>query len=142
MGTSTITSYIESAAGVAFGGRTGLTSITVGLLFLLSLFFGPLIGMIGQYSPITAPALILVGSMMIQNINKIEWDDYSESIPVFLTIVGIPFCYSIGDGLSLGFISYPLIKILSGKGKEVSWIMYVTAIMLLGYFVFIRARLG
>ena len=142
LGTSTVTSYIESAAGIAYGGRTGLTSVAVGLLFLVSLLLGPLIGVIGQYPPITAPALILVGSMMMQNIKKIKWDDYSESIPAFLTMVGIPFCYSIADGLALGFISYPVIKLLSGKGRSVSWLMYVMAWMLFLYFIFVRARMG
>ena len=116
--------------------------MTVGLLFLVSLIFGPLIGMIGNYPPITAPALILVGAMMIQNVRKINWEDYSESIPAFLTIVGIPLCYSIADGLALGFISYPIIKFFSGRGKNVSWLMYLMAAMLLAYFIFIRAKLG
>jgi len=142
LGTSTVTSYIESAAGVAYGGRTGLTSITVGVLFLLSLFFGPLIGMIGQYAPITAPALIIVGVMMIQNVKKIDLDNYSESIPAFLIMVGIPLFYSIADGLALGFICYPVIKFFSGRGKDVSWLMYLIAILLLAYFILIRARLG
>jgi len=142
LGTSTITSYIESATGVAFGGRTGLTSVTVGLLFLFALFFGPLIGMIGNYSPITAPALIIVGVMMIQNVRKIDWDDYSECIPAFLTMIGIPLFYSIADGLALGFISYPVIKFLSGRRKDVRWLMYVMGIMLIIYFIFVRTKLG
>ncbi|MCX5681022.1 MAG: NCS2 family permease, partial [Candidatus Omnitrophica bacterium] len=141
-GTSTVTSYIESAAGVAYGGRTGLTSIAVGVLFLVSLFFSPLVGMIGKYPPITASALIIVGLMMMVNIRKIDWQDYSESIPSFLTIIGIPFCYSIADGLALGFVSYPIIKFFSGKGRSVNGLMYVMAVILLLYFIFIRARLG
>jgi len=142
LGTSTVTSYIESATGVAYGGRSGLTSVVTGCLFLLALFFGPLIRAVGGYSPITAPALIIVGSLMIQNVKKIQWDDASESIPAFLTMVGIPLCYSIADGLAFGFISYPIIKFFSGKAKKVSWLMYVMAGMLLAYFVFIRARLA
>lgn len=141
-GTSTVTSYIESAAGVAYGGRTGLTSVTVGILFLVALFFSPLIGMIGHYPPITASALILVGLMMMSNIAKIDWRDYSESVPAFLIIVGIPFCYSIADGLALGFISYPVIKLLSGQGKKINYLMYLMAVILLLYFIFIRARIG
>lgn len=141
LGTSTVTSYIESAAGVSYGGRTGLTSITIGILFLFSLLFSPLIGMIGKYPPITASALVIVGVMMMKNVSKVTWDDYSESVPAFLTIVGIPLCYSIADGLALGFISYAVIKMFSGKGKEVSWIMHVLAIILLVYFVFVRAKL-
>lgn len=142
LGTSTVTSYIESAAGVAYGGRTGLTSVTVGGLFLLSLFFGPLIGMIGEYPPVTAPALIIVGTMMMHNAVRIQWQDYSESIPAFLMMAGIPFCYSIADGLALGFISYPLIKFFSGRRREVRWPMYVMAVLLLAYFIFVRAKLG
>ncbi len=142
LGTSTITCYIESASGVAEGGRTGLTSVFVGLLFLLTLFFGPLVGMIGNYTPITAPALVLVGTMMIQNARKIAWEDPSEAIPAFLTIVGIPFAYSIADGLALGFISYPIIKLLSGRAGEARWLAYLLAVLLALYFVFVRSRLG
>jgi len=142
LGTSTVTSYIESATGVAYGGRTGLTSVATGLLFLLALFFSPLISTVGEYSPITAPALIIVGAIMIQNVKKIDWQDYSESIPAFLTMVGIPLCYSIADGLAFGFISYPIIKYFSGRKKGVSWLMYVMAFLLLAYFIFIRARLS
>jgi len=141
MGTSTVTSYIESTTGIFFGGRTGLTSVTVGILFLLSLLFSPIIGIIGQYPPITAPALVIVGCMMIRNVRFINWDDFSEGLPSFLIIVGIPFCYSIADGLALGFISYPVIKFFCGKGKKVSWLMYVLAVILLLYFIFIRSRL-
>jgi len=141
-GTSTITCFIESASGVAVGGRSGLTSVVAGLLFLLALLFGPLIGMIGNYAPITAPALVLVGVMMIQNARKIDWDDYSEAVPAFLTVVGIPLAYSIADGLALGFVAYPLIKLLSGRGREVRWLSYVMAALLVVYFVFVRNRLG
>ena len=141
LGTSTVTSYIESATGVEYGGRTGLTSITTGILFLLALLFGPLVGMIGNYLPITAPALVLVGAMMIRNVMKIDWNDYSECIPAFLTLIGIPLTFSIADGLALGFISYPIVKLLSGKGKEVKWLMYVLAVILIIYFIFVRARM-
>lgn len=141
LGTSTVTSYIESATGVEYGGRTGLTSITTGILFLLALLFGPLVGMIGNYLPITAPALVLVGAMMIRNVMKIDWNDYSECIPAFLTLIGIPLTFSIADGLALGFISYPVVKLLSGKGKEVKWLMYVLAVILIIYFIFVRARM-
>ncbi len=141
MGTSTVTSFIESITGIAVGGRSGLTSVVVGFYFLLALFFGPIISMIGKYPPITAPALVIVGVMMMQNVKHIQWDDYSESLPAFVTMVGIPFCYSIADGLALGFICYPLIKFLSGRRCEVSWLMYVMGIVLLGYFLFIRTAL-
>ncbi|MDP3981856.1 MAG: NCS2 family permease, partial [Chlamydiota bacterium] len=135
LGTSTITSYIESATGVAQGGRTGLTSIVTGLLFILALCCGPLISSIGQYTPITAPALVIVGILMIQNVKKIDWHDYSEAIPSFMIMIGIPFSYSIADGLSLGFICYPIIKLLSGKGKQIHPFMYVLALILIGYFI-------
>lgn len=138
LGTSTVTSYIESAAGVAYGGRTGLTSVTVGILFALALLFSPLIACIGEYPPITASALVIVGALMMKNVVKIDWDDYSESIPAFLIAVGIPLTFSISDGLALGFMTYPVVKIVSGKGKTVSWLMYVVAAIILAYFVFIR----
>ncbi len=140
-GTTTVTSFIESAAGVEQGGRTGLTSVTVSILFLLTLFISPLITMIGSYTSITAPALIVVGSMMIKNVLKIQWDDFTEAIPCFLMITGIPFCYSIADGLTMGFISYPFIKLLSGKRKDTTWFTYVLAVLLLLYFVLVRSKI-
>jgi len=142
LGTSTVTCYIESAAGVAAGGRTGLASVVTGVLFLLALLFSPLIAMIGKYAPITAPALVLVGTMMMQNAGKIEWNEPSESIPAFLTVVGIPLAYSIADGLALGFVSYPAMKLLSGRGRDVRWLAYVIGALLVLYFVFVRNRLG
>lgn len=138
MGTSTVTSYIESAAGVAEGGRTGLTSVFVAFFFLLALFFGPLIGMIGGYAPITAPALVIVGFMMFRNIVNLHWDDPSECIPALLIVVGIPLSYSISDGIMLGFLAYPLIKLLAGKGREVRPAMMVTAALLLIYVILFR----
>lgn len=142
LGTSTVTSYIESASGVAQGGRTGLTGLVVAALFLLALFFSPLIAMIGSYPPITAPALVIVGAMMIQNVAKIDWKDYGESIPAFLTLIGIPLSYSIADGLALGFIGYPIIKLFGGRGREVGWLTYALAMVLVAYFVFVRSRMG
>ena len=142
LGTSTVTSYIESAAGVEQGGRTGLTALTVAGLFLLALFFSPIIAMVGSYPPITAPALVLVGAMMIRNVARIDWDDYSESIPAFLIMIGVPLSYSIGDGLALGFMSYPIIKVLSGRGREVKPLLYGLAILLVFYFLFVRGKLG
>jgi AGZA family xanthine/uracil permease-like MFS transporter len=142
MGTSTVTSFIESAAGVEAGGRTGLTGLVVAALFLLALFFSPLIAMVGGYPPITAPALTIVGAMMMQNVAKISWKDYTESIPAFLIIIGIPLCYSIADGLAIGFVSYPIIKAFSGRAREISWLTYLLAIVLLLYFVLVRSRMG
>ncbi len=142
LGTSTITCYIESAAGVSAGGRTGLTAIVTGLLFLLALLCGPLVRMVGGYAPLTAPALVLVGTMMIQNARKVAWDDPSEALPVFLTIVGIPLSYSIADGLALGFVSYPVVKLLGGRGREVGWLTYVMGGLLVAYLLFVRNHLS
>ena len=142
LGTSTVTSYIESAAGVEQGGRTGLTAVTAGALFLLALFFSPVIAMVGSYAPITAPALVLVGAMMIRNVARIDWADYSESVPAFLVIIGIPLSYSIADGLALGFICYPIIKLLAGRGREVKGVLYFLAALLLAYFLFVRGKMG
>ncbi len=134
LGTSTVTSYIESAAGVEAGGRTGLTALTTAACFLAALFFAPLIAMVGSYPPITAPALVAVGAMMVRNVGKIDWHDFSELAPAFLVMIGIPLCYSISDGLALGFIAYPLLKLLSGRGREVPVAMFVIAAALIGYF--------
>lgn len=142
LGTSTVTSYIESATGVEQGGRTGLTGLITAALFLLALFFSPLIEMVGSYPPITAPALVIVGTMMIQNVGKIDWSDYTEALPGFLTMVGIPLSYSIADGLALGFISYPLLKLLAGRGREAGWLTYVLAVVLVLYFVFVRSKMA
>src|SRR5436309_2636241 len=142
LGTSTVTSFIESAAGVEQGGRTGLTGLVVAALFLLALFFSPLIAIVGSYPPITAPALTIVGAMMMQNVAKIEWKDFTESIPAFLIIIGIPLSHSIADGLALGFISYAIIKGFSGRSREISWLTYALAVVLVLYFVFVRSRMG
>lgn len=142
LGTSTVTSFIESASGVEQGGRTGLTGLVVAALFLLALFISPIIAMVGSYPPITAPALVIVGAMMLQNVAKVDWQDQTESLPAFLTLIGIPLTYSIADGLALGFISYPIIKLCSGRGREVGWLTYLLALVLIAYFVFVRGQLG
>ena len=142
LGTSTITCYIESAAGVAAGGRTGLTAVVTGLLFLLALLFGPLVRMMASYPPLTAPALVIVGAMMMQSARRVEWDDASEAVPVFLTMVGIPLSASIADGLALGFVSYPIVKLLSGRGRDVHAVAYVMSALLVVYFLAVRYRLG
>lgn len=141
MGTSTVTSYIESATGVQQGGRTGLTAIVTALLFLAALAFSPLIGMVGQYPPITAPALVLVGTMMMANAARIRWDDFSEAVPAFLVMVGIPLCFSIADGLAFGFIGYAVLKLLAGRFREVKWPMYVVAVAMALYLGLVRAQL-
>lgn len=139
LGTSTVTSFIESTVGIKAGGRTGLTALTVATLFLLALFFAPLFAMIGSYPPITAPALVVVGSMMLKSIRKMNWDDPTEIVPSFLIMIGIPLTCSIGDGLALGFISYPIIKLLSGRGKDVGWFGYLMSIVLIVYLVLVRS---
>jgi len=141
LGTSTVTSYIESATGVEQGGRTGLTAVTVAVLFLVALFFSPLVQMLGGYAPVTAPALVLVGAMMLRNVRELAWDDPTELLPSFLVLVGIPLSYSIADGLALGFVAYPLLKLLGGRVHEVRWISWLLAAVLLGYFVLVRSRL-
>ena len=98
--------------------------------------------MIGSYLPIMAPALVIVGAMMIQNLNKVDWDDPSEYIPAFLTMVGIPLFFSIADGLALGFVSYPLLKGLCGRMKDVRWPMIIVSIILFLYFILVRTRFG
>jgi len=146
LGTSTVTSYIESTAGVSSGGRTGFASVVTSLLFLVSLFFAPIIRMIGGgfevsesvfLYPVTAPALIIVGSMMMRTVVKINWEDPSEYIPAFLTLIGMPLTYSIADGLAFGFISYPIVKLISGKGKEVSWLCYLLALLFILRYIFL-----
>jgi AGZA family xanthine/uracil permease-like MFS transporter len=141
-GTSTVTSFIESVAGVEQGGRTGLTALVVALLFLLALFFSPVVAMVGSYPPITAPALVIVGAMMMQGVSRVDWSNFAEAVPAFLIIVGIPLSYSIADGLALGLISYPIVKLLAGQGRDVKWLMYVIAVVLVAYFVAIRAQAG
>ncbi len=141
LGTSTVTSYIESAAGVEHGGRTGLTSLTVAALFLAALIFSPLVAVVGAYPPITAAALVAVGSMMARNVVHVEWKDPSEAIPALLTVLGVPLCYSIADGLALGFIAYPLVKLLSGRLADVKWLTALLSLLLLGYFLFVRATI-
>lgn len=127
LGTSTVTTYVESASGVAEGGRTGLTSLTVAGMFFLALFLAPLFLMVPGAA--TAPALILVGSFMMSPILKINFDDYTESIPAFLTIIMMPLTYSIAEGIVFGMLSYVLLKVLSGKFKDVSVIMYVLGVL-------------
>jgi len=132
LGTSTVTTYVESAAGVAEGGRTGLTSLTTASLFIVALFLAPLFLMVPAAA--TAPALILVGSFMMSPILNIPFDDYTESIPAFLTIIIMPLTYSIADGIAFGMVSYVLLKVLSGKYKEINWLMYIlTAVFVLKY---------
>ena len=124
-GTSTVTTYVESTTGIAEGGRTGLTAFTVAMFFLLSLFFSPLFLIIP--SAATTSALVLVGVMMMRGITKIQFDDMSEAMPCFITIIMMPFTASISEGIVMGMLSYVAVKILTGKAKELSWVMYILA---------------
>jgi adenine/guanine/hypoxanthine permease len=134
-GTSTVTTYVESASGVAEGGRTGLTGVVIAILFFLSLFFRPLIGIVPAAA--TAPALIIVGTMMLANITRINWKDFTEVLPAFMTIVVMPLSYSIAHGIAIGFIVYPLIKLFTGRGKEVHWLVYTLGVIFLAYFIWL-----
>lgn len=137
VGTSPTTAYIESSAGVAAGGRTGLTSLTVAVLFLISSFFAPLVSSISGVAAITSPALIIVGSLMIGAVKNIEWDDFDEAFPAFLVILTMPLTSSIATGIALGFITYPVIKLVKGKGREVHPLLYVFAVLFIIQLVFL-----
>jgi AGZA family xanthine/uracil permease-like MFS transporter len=125
IGTSTVTTYVESAAGVAEGGRTGLTAFTTAIMFLIALFFSPLFIMIPGAA--TAPALFMVGMFMLTPILKINFDDYTETIPAFFTIIMMPLTYSIAEGIVFGMLAYVLLKLFTGKTKEISLVMYILA---------------
>ena len=132
LGTCTVTSYVESTTGIKEGGRTGLTAVVVGLGFFLAFVFAPLAGLIPAFA--TAPAIIIVGSMMMRNIKDINFSDITESIPAFLTIAMMPLSYSIGNGFGFGFISYCLIKTFTGHVKEISPVMWLISIMFIVSF--------
>jgi adenine/guanine/hypoxanthine permease len=138
MGTSTVTSYIESAAGVSEGGRTGLTAVVVGILFLVALAFAPLVGFIPTQA--TAPALILIGALMMVEIVFIRFDDFTEAVPAFFTIVMMPLTYSIAQGLAFGFMSYTIVKLLAGRHHENNPVTYTLAVLFLLHFVIAAQR--
>lgn len=125
-GTSTVTSYIESAAGIAAGGKTGLTAVTVSICFLIALLFAPLVGLVPGFA--TAPPLILVGALMMSEVGKINFVDFSDGLPAFLTIIMMPLTGSIANGFAFGFVSYVFMKTAVGKYKEISWIMWLVSI--------------
>lgn len=127
MGTCTVTSYVESTAGTNAGGRTGLTAVVVGICFILAIVFAPLAGLVPGFA--TAPALIIVGAMMMKNVLHVNFNDYSDSIPAFLTIVMMPLSYSIANGFGFGFTSFCLLKCLTGKRKEITPVMWVVTIV-------------
>jgi AGZA family xanthine/uracil permease-like MFS transporter len=146
LGTSTVTSYIESSTGVSQGARTGLSNLVTALLFLLSIFFFPVIKMIGGgyvsdggfvFYPVIAPALIIVGCIMLKNVVKIKWNDYSEAIPSFLTLTTMAFTFSITEGIAFGFISYSLLKLASRRFKEVHWIIYLSSFLFILRYIFL-----
>jgi AGZA family xanthine/uracil permease-like MFS transporter len=132
LGTSTVTTYVESASGVAEGGRTGLTALSTAGMFALALFFAPIFLMVPGAA--TAPALILVGSFMLSPILKINFEDYTESIPVFLTVIMMPLAYSIAEGIVFGMLSYVVLKLLTGRTRDVSVVMYILAVLFLAKF--------
>ncbi|NHM31838.1 NCS2 family permease [Neobacillus terrae] len=137
-GTSPTSAYIESSSGVAAGGRTGLTTLTVSILFILSAFFGPLVGAVSGLSAITAPALIIVGSLMMGSIAHIKWDELDEAFPAFLVILSMPLTSSISTGIALGFISFPLMKVVKGKWREVHPLVYLFAVLFFFQLAFLQ----
>jgi AGZA family xanthine/uracil permease-like MFS transporter len=144
-GTSTVTSYVESAAGIASGARTGLANIVTGMLFLGALFFAPLLQMVGggiqtsglRLYPVIAPSLIVVGCFLIGSIRRIEWKDYSESLPAFLTILMMPLTFSITEGIAFGFISYTLLKGVTGRFREIPILVAICSVLFLLRFILI-----
>src|SRR5436190_7922038 len=134
-GTSPVVSYIESSAGVAAGGRSGVTAIVTGLLFIAALWLAPLVGAIPAAA--TAPALIVVGSMMMTTVTEIRWTDPVVAIPAFLTMLGIPLTFSIANGLAFGFTAYTLLKIFRGQYREVNWLVYVLTVLFIARFVYL-----
>ena len=136
-GTSTVTSYIESAAGVAAGARTGLSNMVVATLFLLAAFFSPLAAAIPGYA--TAPALIVVGVLMTESIGRVEWADFSEAVPAFVTLLATPLTFSIATGLSLGLISYTLVKVAAGRFGEVSPVIWILTVLFVLRYVYLAA---
>ena len=137
LGTSTVTTYVESAAGVAAGGKTGLTALAVAALFAASMFLSPLVGLVPAFA--TAPALIIVGSLMMAEVVHVTFDDITDALPAFLTIIMMPLTYSIANGFAFGFISYAALKICSGKIREVNWVMMVISLV---FIINFALRLG
>jgi len=137
-GTSTVTSYIESSAGVAAGGRTGVTAIVTGVLFLAAIFVAPIVGAIPAFA--TSPALILVGALMLAPTARIDWDEPRIAIPAFLTLITIPLTYSIATGLSFGLTAYAALEVLTGRANRAHWMLYLLAVIFVVRFAFLRAN--
>lgn len=140
LGMSTVTTFVESAAGIAEGGRTGFTALVVAVLFIISLLFGPIFEAIPAFA--TAPALLIVGVLMTMSVVYIKWDDLSEAIPAFLTIFFIPFGFSIAAGLSAGLVAYPILKAFHGKQSEVPLVTWILAAIFVARYAFMTARFG
>lgn len=136
LGTSTTTAYVESTAGVAAGARSGFAAVVTAALFAVSLFFFPVLDVIT--SAVTAPALVIVGILMVSSLKNIEWDQFEIAVPAFLTMLMMPLGYSIASGIAVGFIFYPLTMLLAGRHKEVHWIMYILFFVFLSYFIWVR----
>lgn len=136
IGTSTTTAYVESTAGVAAGARSGFAAVVTAILFAVALFFSPLLAVIT--SAVTAPALIIVGILMVSTLKNIEWDKFEIAVPAFLTILIMPLGYSIASGIAVGFLFYPITMLLAGRRKEVHWIMYILFFVFIGYFIWVR----
>jgi AGZA family xanthine/uracil permease-like MFS transporter len=134
-GTSTVTSYVESAAGVAAGARTGLGNLVIAGLFFVAMFFSPLVAAIPSYA--TAPALILVGALMCGAVSRVQWDDFTESVPAFLTLIATPLTFSIATGLSLGLLSFTILKLFTGRRKEISALIWVLSLLFLLRYAFL-----
>lgn len=139
-GTSPTTAFIESTTGVAAGGRTGLTSLVVAALFLLSIFFSPLVSAISSLSAITAPALIIVGCFMMEGLARIKWKQFDEAFPAFAILLMMPLTASIATGIAVGFITYPVMKLVSGKGREVHPLLYVFGLIFIIQLTFFPAH--
>ena len=139
-GQSTVTTYLESAAGVEAGGKTGLVAVVISICFLLAMFFAPIITAVAGYAPVTSAALVAVGVMMMESVAKIQWEDYTEGVPAFLIFTGIPFSNSIIGGIALGIIVYPLIKICSGRSRDLNWFSWLSAAFLTLYLVLLNGR--
>lgn len=137
LGTSTTTAYIESAAGVAAGGRTGFTSVTTAFLFIVALFFSPLLVVFTAAPAVTAPALIVVGVLMASSLGEIDWKKFEIAVPAFVTILTIPLTFSIANGIAMGFILYPITMVAKGRAKDVHPIMYGLFLIFLAYFIFL-----
>lgn len=137
LGTSPTTAYIESSSGVAIGGRTGITAIAVAVLVGITMFFSPVAQMLSTVPAVTAPALIIVGFFMMAGLRDIDWQDLEEAFPAFLVVIAMPLTYSIATGIGIGFIVYPILKIMRGKAKAVHPILYLFMILFLIQIIYV-----